>query len=120
MPTPDQLEVARQATDYISSQSAQWWMGALFLLFVSSGLYVLRMFMAYHARYIESLTSQLSDQRTANVTNQKELVDYIKGDHVKAMESQQNVAHALERVSDALTNFNIHMSKQSQPQSNPH
>jgi hypothetical protein len=105
-PTADQVESFTRAATFMSQQDLRWWFAALFLLFVGTGLVVLWMLFRFHRQYIEGLTNQLTDQRTANALINKQLIEYITNDHIQSVQTLKEVSLALKEVGNAIAAFN--------------
>jgi hypothetical protein len=99
---PVTLEAMKEATDFLSTKDLKWWFAGLFLLFVATGVFIVRLLLKYHQSHLEGMSSQLSDQRAANQALNERLLAYITTDHQQSVETQRRVGEALNRLSDAI------------------
>lgn len=99
---PVTLEAAEKAADFLSTKDLKWWFAALFVLFVLTGLAILRWLLASHQQYITGLNAQLSEQRSTNAQTSKELLEYLKTDHLAGISAQKETAAALKDLAEAM------------------
>jgi hypothetical protein len=99
---PATLEAMKEATDFLSTKDLKWWFAGLFVLFVVTSIFIVRLLLKYHQSHLESMSSQLTDQRTANQALNERLLAYITTDHQQSVETQRRVGEALNRLSDAI------------------
>ncbi len=81
-----------QGADFIANKDLKWWFAALLILFVGSGLYIFRIMLTYHNRYIESLVNQLTDQRTQNNETNAKYMSYLATDRLETTAIIKEVA----------------------------
>lgn len=96
------LEAMREATDFLSTKDLKWWFAALFLLFVATGIFILRLLLKYHHEHVGGMEKQLSEQRSANHALNERLLTYITTDHQQSMQTQREVADAMKKLSEAI------------------
>lgn len=104
---PATLEAAREAADFLSTKDLKWWFAGLFILFVATGLFILRWLLASHQQYITGLTAQLTEQRQAAASKDALLLDYLKTDHLAGISAQEKTAAALKELAEAVKEMRL-------------
>ena len=107
-PTPEQIEAFTKTASFLEGQSQGWWVAALFLLFVGTGMVVLYMLFRFHRQYIDGLNNQLSEQRAAHAEATKMLINYVTMDHVQSLATLKEVGQSLKEVGAALLSIRQH------------
>jgi hypothetical protein len=99
---PATMEAAKEAADFLSTKDLKWWFAALFVLFVATGLFILKWLLASHQQYIGGLTAQLTEQRQASAAKDSQLLAYLKDDHLAGIQAQKDTAAALKELAEAV------------------
>jgi hypothetical protein len=99
---PMTTEALKEATDFLSSKDLRWWFAGLFILFVLTGVWIVRLLLNYHQQHVTGMSAQLSEQRATNKELSERLLTYITTDHQASMQAQRHTAAALEKLSDAI------------------
>jgi len=96
------VNTAVQGADFLSGKDAKWWFAFVLIIGGALGLIVLRWLLASHQKYIVTMESQLSEQRTSNRELNKELLTYITNDHMKAVETLSRVGVSMDKLADSI------------------
>lgn len=92
-----------ETADFLSTKDLKWWLAAFVSLGVFAALLTLKWLLASHQSYIESMRTQLTEQRAANAALNEKLIDYIQTDHMKSIEAQNAISSALRELSAAIS-----------------
>lgn len=99
---PITIDTAREAAEFLSTKDLKWWFAALFILFVLTGVFILRLLLNYHQQHLEGMTAQLTEQRTANASLHEKMMVYITTDHQAGIKAQTDTAAALEKLASVI------------------
>ena len=86
----------------MAGKDAKWWFAAILIIGAMAGLVVLKWLLASHQKYITSMETQLTDQRSANAELNRQLLNYITTDHLKAIEALNKMSDSMERLATAI------------------
>lgn len=99
---PVSIETAKEAAEFLSSKDLKWWFAALFVLFVVTGVFILRLLLKYHQQHLDSMTAQLTEQRGSNALLHEKMMLYITTDHQAGINAQRETAAAINKLSDVI------------------
>lgn len=102
---PATTEAFKEATDFLSSKDMKWWFAALFVLFVVTGVFILRLLLKYHQQHLDGMSAQLTEQRATNAQLHEKMMTYITTDHQAGIKAQTDTAAAIEKLSNAIENL---------------
>lgn len=91
-----------EAADFLSQKDLRWWFAGLFVLLLSGGMMAIWWLLKYHNVHVQSLTTQLSEQRAANNLLNDKLIQYISGDHVVTLQTIREVSEIMKQISAML------------------
>ena len=86
----------------MAGKDAKWWFAFVLIIGALAGLIVLRWLLASHQKYITTMESQLTEQRTANASLNQQLLTYSTTDHVKAIEALNKMSDSMDRLARAI------------------
>lgn len=96
------IKTAVEGADFLQGKDAKWWFAVVLIVGAMAGLVVLKWLLASHQKYITSMETQLTEQRTANTMLNQRLIDYITTDHIKAIEALNKMSDSMDRLAKAI------------------
>lgn len=98
--TPDQVKAA---ADELAQRDFKWWFAALFVVGLIAAIYVVRLLLKQQ----EQQRTAHEVERTAHIAAMKELTDYLRQDHARAVSVIEKVEDALVRVVTVLERIQV-------------
>lgn len=99
---PVVVKQAVEAVDFLSQKELRWWFGGLFLVLLTATGLLIWWLMKNHQQHLTGLTTQLTEQRTANSALYNQLIQYISGDHVITLQTIREVSEIMKQISVTL------------------
>jgi hypothetical protein len=100
--TQGAIQAAVQGADLLATKDMKWWFAAVLIIGAFAGLVVLKWLLASHQKYITSMETQLTEQRTTNSALNRELLTYITTDHLKGIEALNKMSDSMEKLATAI------------------
>lgn len=100
--TQTAIEAAVKGADVLAGKDIKWWFAAILILGAMGALVALRWLLASHQKYISTMETQLTEQRTANTALHQQLLNYITTDHMKAIEALNKMSDSVDRLAGAI------------------
>lgn len=95
-------KVIIESADFLAGKDAKWWFIAILLIFGFSTLLALRWLLAGHQKYVTGMETQLTEQRMAYAALNKQLFDYIVGDHLKSIDALNTMSASMRELAQAI------------------
>jgi hypothetical protein len=92
---PTQIQ---KAADEMAQRDFKWWFAVLFVIGLCAGIYVVRLLL----RQQELQRAAHEAERIAHIAATKELTDYLRTDHARAVTTIEKVDSTLIRMVNAL------------------
>lgn len=99
---PITAKMAMETADVAASKDMKWWFVVLLMLFGVATLTALKWLLASHQNYLNSMQTQLTEQRQANAKQNEDMLDYIKTDHEKSVLMLGEVSRTLQSLAEAI------------------